>query len=157
LPSIRIPGCSTTPPIAVQIPLPVTEPISWEREDLVFDCSWEPDPATPLTLYYTDVECDLGSGEVVIRDTDRFDAWLSQALACDQTRWYDSDSIRTPDGTSPGRGVRFRGGDRDSVPVDPRRLPTWIGIDVDFTTHAVLILREIRNALGRESGWMRST
>jgi hypothetical protein len=160
----ELPGDSpiSTPTIAVQIPRPVTEPVAWEREDVVFSCDWEPDPSTPLTLYYTDAECDLGNGETVIRDSDRFESWLSQALQCDQARWCGSDSTMVPPGGGPmpgwdgnhggpgmgghhgppENGGHHCGKDSTDVPTEPPPPPpTWVGIEVDFTTHAVLILR----------------
>jgi hypothetical protein len=135
----------SSPTIAVLVPRPVSEPVVWETEEVVFDCSWEPDPNAPLALYYTDASCDLGPGEVVIRDADEFKAWVTEALACDQARWYGSDSTTTrpPDGR-PKFPHRFGDGDPDSVPggpPPPPPPPEWVGIDVDFTTHAVLILR----------------
>jgi hypothetical protein len=134
----------TSPTIAVMVPRPVDEPVRWEREDVVFDCSWEPDPDQPLAIYYTDADCDLGAGEVVIRDGERFEAWLEEAFACDQARWGEYDSTLVDPGTGTEPRPRFGDGGRDSVPGDPvppPPPPTWIGIDVDFTKYAVLILR----------------
>ena len=134
----------SSPTIAVMAPRPIAEPVGWEREDVVFDCSWEPDPNQPLAIYYTDADCDLGPGEVVIRDADRFVAWLEQAMACDQARWGEYDSTLVDPATGTGPRPRFGDGDPDSVPtepVPPPPPPTWIGIDVDFTKYAVLILR----------------
>jgi hypothetical protein len=132
----------SSPTIAVMVPRPVVDPVAWDREDIVFDCSWEPDPNTPLALYYTDAPCDLGAGEVVIRDADQFEAWLNQALECDRARWGEYDSTSTEPGRPPKGYARFGGGDPDSVPGEPPvPPPSWIGIDVDFTKYAVLILR----------------
>jgi hypothetical protein len=125
-----------SPTIAVMVPGPLAEPITWQGEEIVYDCSWEPDPSEPLTLYYTDAVCNLGSTETIIRDATCWDEWVRTALECDQARWYDPDSLIFPDGTTA----------RDSIPGDPPGLPpnlppTWIGTEVDFTTHAVIILR----------------
>lgn len=140
-PATGVDQAISSPTIAVLAPGPVTDPVRWEREDIVFDCGWEPDPDTPITLYYTDADCDLGAGETVIRDGDRFDAWVSQALDCDQIRWIDADSTLIP-GEGPRPGFGPAGGDRDSIPGDPPAPPpSWIGIDVDFSVYAVLILR----------------
>jgi hypothetical protein len=134
----------SSPTIAVMVPRPFNDPVRWEREDIVFDCSWEPDPDQPLAIYYTDADCDLGAGEVVFRDAQTFEAWLDQAFACDQARWGQYDSTIVVPGTGTGPRPRFGDGDRDSVPGDPvppPPPPSWIGIDVDFTKYAVLILR----------------
>ena len=123
----------TSPTIAVQAPKPVNEPITWVRTDTTYTCTWEPDPKVPLTLYYTDAVCDLGSGETVIRDSARFEAWMKTASACDMARWYKPDDPTLPPGdTSGGRG--FPG---DSIIIPP----VWGGFDVNFSTHAVIILR----------------
>jgi hypothetical protein len=119
------PSPPTSPTVAVMVPLVVTEPVTWQREDVTFDCTWEPDPNEPLTLYYTDAECDLGPDEAVITDQASFDAWFEAALSCDEARWYD-------------RGSPGTSGDSCSTPPLPA---TWVGIEVDFTTHAVLVLR----------------
>lgn len=136
-----------SPTIAVLIPGPVAEPVDWAREDIVFDCSWEPDPAEPLCIYYTDADCDLGAAEAVLRDRETFEAWLEQAFECDQARWYGGDStvIIYPDGRSAPGDSGGTGGDTIIVPVEP--LP-WLGIDIDFTTHAVLVLRA-----GEQTRW----
>jgi hypothetical protein len=138
-----------SPTIAVLVPGPVPEPVGFAREEVVIDCSWEPDPSEPLCVYYTDVDCDLGPAEAVLRDREGFDAWLEAAFACDQSRWYGGDStvIVYPDGrTAPGDSGSA-GGDTIIVPGDPP-LPPWIGVDIDFTTHAVLILRA-----GEQTRW----
>lgn len=117
------PGLSPTTSLttAVLVPRPVTEPVAWTREDVVYHCDWAPDPNEPLALYYTDGDCDLGPGEAVIRDAEAWQAWIDSALACDMARWYE-----------PGDSSR---------PSDPTIPSIWIGSDVDFATHAVLILR----------------
>lgn len=134
----------TSPVIAVMVPRPVDEPVRWDRVDIVFNCSWEPDPNEPVALYYTDADCDLGGGEEVIRDQSRLEEWLEQAFACDQARWGDVDSTMIDPGTGAPPRPRFGLGDRDSFPPEPAPPlppPSWIGIDVDFTKFAVLILR----------------
>jgi hypothetical protein len=117
----------TTPTIAVQVPRPVDEPVDWQREDIVFNCL--PDPNEPIAIYYTDGDCDLGPGEVVIRDQGTFDAWIQAAIACDMARWGDPTEPPTP--------IEGDGGGGSVPPI----LPTTIGFGVDFTTHAVVILR----------------
>lgn len=105
--------------IAVMAPRPMVEPVTWIRTDTVIDCSWEPDPNLPNTLYYTDASCDLGPNETVITDSASFISWLAASWICDSTRWsnwYD-----------PG-----------FVTWEP---PMWTSSLVDFTTHAVIILR----------------
>ena len=133
-----------SPVIAVMVPRPVDEPVRWDRVDLVFDCSWEPDPNEPLALYYTDADCDLGENEFVIRDQEQFEEWLERAFACDQTRWGETDSTIIDPGTGTPPRPRFGAGGRDSIPPEPMPPlppPSWIGIDVDFTKFAVLVLR----------------
>jgi hypothetical protein len=136
-----------SPTIAVLVPGPVSEPVTWAPENIVIDCSWEPDPSEPLCIYYTDADCDLGPAEAVLRDREQFDAWLAAAYACDQARWFGGDSVVVvyPDGrTAPGDSG-WAGGDTILVPGDPPLSP-WI--DIDFTTHAVLILRA-----GEQTRW----
>jgi hypothetical protein len=140
------PGSSymASPTLACLIPGRLPEPVTWHTVEVIFDCSWEPDPNLPVALYYTDADCDLGPGEVVLRSGEAFEAWLEVALRCDQARWIGRDSTVTPGGGGGEPGARWGGGGKDSieVPVDPPPPPPdWIGIDVDFTTHAVLILR----------------
>jgi hypothetical protein len=118
---------ASSPTIAVMVPRPVTEPVTWQRNEIVYNCSWEPDPNEPLTLYYTDADCELGPAEAVINDRATFDSWLEAAFACDQARWYDPDTQ-----TSPGN---------DSLSTSPPMPPTWFGMGVDFTTHAIIVLR----------------
>ncbi len=117
---------ATSPTLAAMAPRPIIEPVVWDREDVVYDCAWQSDPSEPLALYYTDALCELGPGEEVIRDARRWEVWLRTAMECDRTRWY-GDSLSVPGGLSP-----------DSLPVPP---PSNYGIDVDFTTHAVVLLR----------------
>lgn len=134
-----------SPTVAFLVPGPLPDPVAWNMRELVFECTWEePDPNLPLALYYTDADCDLGPGEVVLRDQERFESWIEEALRCDQARWGDPDSTGVPGGGSEEPGGGWGGGWRDSVetPVEPPLPhPGWLGIDVDFTTHAVLILR----------------
>ena len=120
----------TAPVGAFVTPSPEAPISQWSRTDTTYDCSWEPDPNLPLTLYYTDAACDLGPGEQVIRSEDEFKAWLDQAWECDVSRWGNPDEeSRDPTGTIPG-----------SVPME---------FPVDFTTHAVIILRaDLNNAWG---------
>ncbi|MBI3873163.1 MAG: hypothetical protein HY304_08830 [candidate division Zixibacteria bacterium] len=128
----------TSPVVAVVASRPVNGKITWERTDTTYTCQWGPDPNEPLTLYYTDAACDLGPGETIITDHDRFEAWIQSALGCDSARWHDHwrkppDSTQVPGDSGwsdPGRPI-------EPIPM----LPWWGGFDVDFSTHAVLILR----------------
>jgi hypothetical protein len=129
------------PTIAVLVPKLLAGPVSWERTDTEMDCSWEPDPNTPLTLYYTDAPCDLGSAETLITDETRFKQWMETAMACDAARWYggwDTSGVVIDSTKFDGWG-----GWIDSVgPGEPGPLPPiWSGFDVDFSKHAVIILR----------------
>ena len=126
---------STSPVVAVAVPGPLSEPVIWLRRDTSHSCHWEPDPDEPLPLYYTDAPCDLGPHETVIRDAERWDAWVQSALTCDSIRWsqwgHGGDSANVPD---------------DSIGMDPGEptlpmSPFWWGPPVDFSTHAVIILR----------------
>lgn len=96
-------------------------------EDIVYDCSWEPDPNEPLALYYTDAACDLGPGHAVITDAEIFADWLATAYACDQARWGGIDGVPVPEDST--------------VTQPPMPSPDWLGLQVDFTTHAVIVLR----------------
>jgi hypothetical protein len=110
---------ASTEVIAVMAPHPVAEPITWIRTDTVFNCTWEPDPNVPVTLYYTDTPCELGLGETVITDSASFAAWSATAYACDSLKlrnWNDSGFVT--------------GGPY-----------IWFNPKVDFTTHAIIILR----------------
>jgi hypothetical protein len=113
------------PAVAVLVPRPVDAPFTWMRDDTTYSCSWEPDPDTPLMLYYTDAPCELGANEQILTDQDRLDAWLESALACDMERWgVVYDSIRVPEET----------------PTDPP-VPVGYSIPVDFERFAVIVLR----------------
>lgn len=122
---------ATSPTIAVAVPLPLPEPIEWAREEKVYDCSWEPDPNLPVALYYTDAPCDLGPAESLISDPAALEDWLARALECDQARWQDPAGPGTPGGAP-----------TDSVPGSPTLPPpSSIGLDVDFSQYAVIVLR----------------
>jgi hypothetical protein len=118
----------SSPTVAVVGPL-VSAPdqLTWRREDVVYDCTWEPDPNQPLALYYTDAACDLGPEHAVITDDPAFETWLTTASACDQARWYGPDGVPVPE-------------DSTATPP-PVPSPGWLGLQVDFTTHAVIVLR----------------
>lgn len=110
---------SSSAVIAVMAPRPIVEPVTWIRSDTVFHCIWEPDPNVPVTLYFTDTPCELGLGETVITDSASFAAWKATAYACDSLRWrnwYDSGNV-------------------------PGGLSMWFNPEVNFSTHAVIILR----------------
>jgi len=111
----------TSPTIAVMAPRPVDEPVTWARHDTVWSCSWEPDPNEPIAVYYTDTPCELGLDEQMIVDEDNYRQWLSTAMACDSVRWWN---IMVDSGFATGYGAI--GG---------------FGFEVDFSTHAVIILR----------------
>lgn len=123
-----------SPTIAVLAPRQGESDIVWRRHDTVFDCSWTPDPHEPITLYYTDTRCELGPETAVLRDSSAFTAWLDTAVACDEAAW--SDWYDLPD--------RPHGRDGDEPPPDstpPSPGWDWLVDAVDFTTHAVIILR----------------
>jgi len=130
------------PTIAALVPKLLTEPVSWERTDTEMDCHWEPDPNAPLTLYYTDAPCDLGPPEAIITDEARFEQWVEAALTCDVSRWRgrgDSSTVLIGDSGDSGGGQGWI----DSIgPGEPGPMPPiWNGFDVDFSKHAVIILR----------------
>jgi hypothetical protein len=136
---------TTAPVVAVIVPRPVGEVLAFERTDTVWHCIIEPDPTIPLTLYYTDGPCDLGADEAVIRSADVWEAWIGAAADCDFARWGSGVEPDLPPGvdgggSSPGGGGGTGGGVIEpGIPIDP---PTgWLSPDVDFATHAVLILR----------------
>jgi hypothetical protein len=124
---------ASAPVTAVLVRAPLGERVVFERKDAVWHCVVEPDPKTPLTLYYTDAQCDLGEGEAIIREAARWKAWLSRAVDCERPRWEtmtepglpkDLPVTRTADATST---------------IEPRK--GWLSPTVDFSTHAVVILR----------------
>ena len=127
----------TAPVGAFVIPRPEGLVFDWRRTDTTYDCSWEPDPNLPLTLYYTDADCDLGPNEQVIRTEDGFKGWLDRAWECDMGRWYNSG-----------------GEPRDSTGTIPGSVP--MGFTVDFTTHAVVILRADRHNAWGGGIWLNS-
>jgi hypothetical protein len=135
---------TTAPCAAVLVPRPVSAPFTFERRDTTYDCSWEPDPSLPLSIYYTDAACDLGAGEQVLTTQAAWDAWVDAALTCDLARWdcmIDSsgvpvDSTGVPGETGGNRGDAAGPDDRtDPVP------PPGYSIPVDFTQFAILVLR----------------
>ncbi len=122
----------TAPAIAVQVPRPVTPPITWgPPRDTTYSCRWEPDPDEPVTLYYTDAECGLGPGQQILSNQDDFDAWIAQALACDLERWGSPDSTYPP--SDSGWTPEGRWGDPSVAP--------GFTIPIDFTQFAVIVLR----------------
>lgn len=125
-------GDSTTlyaPTTAVLVPKHLAEPVTWERTDTIMSCRWEPDPNMPITLYFTDAPCALGASETIITDEARFKEWIETAMECDIARFHRG-------GDSSGKMM----GDT-LIPSDPTLPPFWNGFDVDFKTHAVVILR----------------
>jgi hypothetical protein len=133
------PGASSnSPTVAVLVPAPVADPVTFERLDVTWTCTWEPDPTLPLSLYYTDVECDLGPAEAIISEGAAWESWVNTAISCDRALWGDPDSTVTGGGgqDEPGKPPTTGGG------VDPAIPPIeWLGVEVDFATHAVLVLR----------------
>jgi len=120
-------GDTTAPAIAVPVPGPLPPPFSWLRRDTTYSCSWEPDPAVPAPVYYTDAPCDLGPAEQILTTQEAFDAWLSRALTCDAARWdWREDSTWVP-------------GDSSETP-DPD-YPVAYSIPIDFARFAVVVLR----------------
>ena len=124
----------TAPVLAVVVPRPLGSSVTFERSETVWHCIIEPDPSQPLTLYYTDGECDLGGSEALSPGSARWEAWLSTAADCDLARWGGGvveptlpDGVRGEDSAEPG------------TTLDP---PTgWLSPSVDFATHAVVVLR----------------
>lgn len=121
-----------SPVVAVMIERPLAEPVRWVRADVVHSCPG-PDPNEPMTLYYTDGSCDLGPEEQIITDSAAWAAWLGQA--------YDCELYRSPD------TIKIPPDDSSLVDPLPFPLPPPV-IGVDFTTHAVLILRA-----GQQAHW----
>lgn len=120
------PNIFTTPVAAFIVPRSGRLTFNWLRTDLTYSCSWVPDPLRPLTLYYTDAVCPaLGSRELLIRSAEEFHSWVDAAWECDISRW--GTPLDTVWGT-------------DSVVVGSDPHPDFDNL-VDFTTHAVLILR----------------
>jgi hypothetical protein len=123
----------TAPVIAVVVPRPVGQVLAFERTEEVWHCIVEPDPTIPLTLYYTDGPCELGADEAVIRSGGAWEAWLDAAAECDFARWGSGAEPALPEGLDAG------GSTEPGVSIDP---PTgWLSPEVDFSTHAVLVLR----------------
>ena len=136
-----------SPVVAVQIERPILEPVEWVRTNTTFDCPG-PGPNEPMTLHYTDAPCDLGPGEEIITDSAQWQAWFHAAWACDSARFggYGWGGGVTPgeDGTDPNG---------DSLPPWPDTTvigpyPWWGMPYVDFTTHAVIVLRA-----GEQTRW----
>lgn len=128
------PNKTTNPVAAFIVSRPERLTFAWQRSDVTYSCSWVPDPSLPLTLYYTDAICPaLGGTEQLIRTSEEFTAWVEAAWECDISRWG------TPVDTLWGT---------DSTVVGDRPVPRFDNM-VDFTTHAVLILRaDIQTAWG---------
>ncbi|HYE77521.1 MAG TPA: hypothetical protein VEI97_06015 [bacterium] len=150
---------STT--IAVLVERPVNNPVTFDRTDTTYDCGpWEPDPNEPWPLYYTDAPCDLGPNTQVITSEPVYMAWLDAAGDCDWARWGDPEKPTEPGVGGSGTNGGAPGEDPAPPPYneDPTELPEidpapvppslW-GIDVDFTTHAVIVLRaDVQNRWG---------
>lgn len=124
------PNVFAVPVAAFIIPRPLQLTFGWVRSNSTYNCTWEPDPTLPLTLYFTDAPCaELGAGEQIIRTADEFRNWIEAAWQCDWERWGNvGDSlIIFPDSSMIGDG--------------PGTPPFGFGDMVDFSTHAVVILR----------------
>jgi hypothetical protein len=133
----------TSPVVAVLVEKPFGDSPRFERTDTVWRCTWEPDPNEPLTLYYADMPCELGEDEQVITDKTRWEAWLATAVECDRSRWgHDGGRPTLPGGiedeTLPPSGGIDPGGPSGR----------WMALEVDFTTHWVIVLRA-----GEQSRW----
>lgn len=138
-----------SPVEAVLIERPVAGSINWVRTNTTQDCHG-PDPNEPMTLHYTDAPCALGSGEEIITDSAAWSAWFHAAWACDSSRY----GYYPPHG---GGGMPW-----DSSLIDPNGdtlkpwhdstiynpYPWWGAPYVDFSTHAVIILRA-----GEQTHW----
>jgi hypothetical protein len=149
---------ANSPTIAVLVPQPLHEPVTFERTDVTWNCTWEPDPSLPLTLYYTDAECDLGPSEAVIADAGAWETWLNEAVACDMIRWGGpGDSTVTGGGgnVEPGRPPQDDPGQGGGPTLPPAPVP-WLGLEVNFSTHAIVVLRA--SSQGRWGGgiWLNS-
>lgn len=146
----------TAPSIAVMVPADLTTPVTFERTDTTWNCTWEPDPSEPWTVYYTDADCNLGPNESLLTTKAAWEQWLDAAYDCDLERWNDPGWME-PNGPSTGVGGGSSPGnpgpdqDYEDYPkenpvtdpnVDPRPpSPESWGLDVNFDTHAILILR----------------
>jgi|GEM_PF-1598665 len=140
------------PMIAVLIPTPATAPYTFERTDTTWNCTWEPDPNEPWSVYFSDAECDLGANERVITDEATWAQWLDAAYDCDLARWNDpiyggpsTGGGGSNGGTDPYPGTETeppRDNPLEDPDIDPVPPPsgTW-GVDVDFTTHQIIVLR----------------
>ena len=130
-----------SPVEAVLIERPVSDDVVWVRANTTFDCPG-PDPNEPMTLHYTDAPCSLGDGEDVITDSATWSDWFHTAWACDSAR---SGYFSHPGGMLPwNSGMMGPNGDTlapwpDSSIWNP--YPWWGEPYVDFTTHAIIILR----------------
>ncbi|MFN0149232.1 MAG: hypothetical protein ACKVU1_00805 [bacterium] len=138
----------TSPVIAVLVEKPFDLAPVFARSDTVWNCTWAPDPNEPLTIYYSDTECALGDDEQVFTDAARWESWLATATACDIDRWNDDTKPPLPDGVD---------GDDAEGGVEPGVPPTlWIGVDVDFTTHAVIVLRSVTQSRWGGGIWLNA-
>jgi len=128
-----------SPVVAVMIERPITAEVAWVRTNTTFDCPG-PDPNDPMTLHYTDAPCALGAGEEIISDSAAWDAWFHAAWACDSARFGGygwGGTVPGGDGTDPNGDTLYPW--PDSTIFSP--YPWWGMPYVDFTTHAVIILR----------------
>jgi hypothetical protein len=109
----------SSPTVAVQVPKPVDPPIDWARHDTIWSCIWEPDPNAPVTTYYTDTPCPLGPNQQVITDSASYRGFIEAAAACDSARFW---TFFVDSGYGGWAQPMF-------------------GLEVDFSTHAVIVLR----------------
>ncbi len=132
------PAVLTIPVGAFVVPRPLPEPREFEMVETTYDCSWEPDPNEPYALYFSDAECpEIGDGEKVIRSADEWKSWTDQAWTCDMERWggYNDTSL-----------IIWI----DTIRTDPPDM-SWL---VDFSTHAVIILRSAENVRWGGGIWL---
>ncbi len=135
-----VPAVVSSPVGAFIVPRPLPSPHQFTMDEIVYDCYWEPDPNEPFTVYYSDAACpELGGGEIIIRSEEEWDAWTDQAWTCDMERWgnwQDSLIIWPDSGVVP--------------PMEPPDM-SWL---LDFSTHAVVVLRADENTRWGGGIWL---
>jgi hypothetical protein len=136
-------GGPNAPSMAVLVPRPAYTPATWVRDEVTINCDYpKPDPNQPHTIYYTDAACDLGPTETLITDSLAFVDWLTAAMDCDRARadrWRGGDTLfYDPDDSSPHYGNDTL---PDTILYPPMPPSPYYGLNIDFKTHAVIILR----------------
>lgn len=130
----------TSPVEAVLVERPITSEVAWVRTNTTSECKG-PDPNEPMTLHYTDALCELGPGEEMITDSATWNEWFQTAWACDSSRFvygWGGYGGSPGDGTGPNGDTLYPAWP-DTTVISP--YPWWGSPYVDFTTHAVIILR----------------